>query len=173
MNRLFSFLILGLLILMVSPSTAASISKNTGLDPDIPQLENPMSVSYLKENLSKRTPRLILNAAIEKQVRKKLKRDKVVQNMYQALLLNAEEIMKKPVAERIKIGRRLLSVSREVLYRMNVLGMVYRIDRNPAHLDRINQEVLAVCGFSDWNPSHYLDVAEMAMAIAIAIDWVG
>ncbi len=173
MNRLFSFLILGLLILMVSPSTAASISKNTGLDPDIPQLENPMSVSYLKENLSKRTPRLILNAAIEKQVRKKLKRDKVVQNLYQALLLNAEEIMKKPVAERIKIGRRLLSVSREVLYRMNVLGMVYRIDRNPAHLDRINQEVLAVCGFSDWNPSHYLDVAEMAMAIAIAIDWVG
>lgn len=173
MNRLFSFFILGLLILLVSPAHAASFSKASGNDPDIPQLENPMSVTYLKENLSKRTPRLILNAGIEKQVRKKLKQDKVVQNMYQALVLNAEEILKKPVAERIKTGRRLLSVSREVLYRMNVLGMVYRIDKNPAHLDRINQEVLAVCAFTDWNPSHYLDVAEMAMAIAIAIDWAG
>ncbi len=173
MNRLFSFFISGLLILIIIPIHAASLSNNSGIDPDIPQLENPMSVAYLKENLSKRTPRLILNAGIEKQLRKKLKRDKVVQNMYQALLLNAEEIMKKPVAERIKIGRRLLSVSREVLYRMNVLGMVYRIDKDPAQLDRINQEILAVCAFSDWNPSHYLDVAEMAMAVALAIDWVG
>ncbi|NRB53280.1 MAG: heparinase II/III family protein [Saprospiraceae bacterium] len=173
MNRLFSFLFLGLLVLMVSSANAAGFFNATGVDPDIPQLENPMSVSYLKENLSKRTPRLILNASIEKQVRKKLKSDKVVQNMYQALRLNAEEIMKQPVAERIQIGRRLLSVSREVLYRMNVLGMVYRIDKKQAHLDRINQEVLAVCAFSDWNPSHYLDVAEMAMAIAIAIDWAG
>lgn len=173
MNRLFSFLILGLLILMVSPANAAGFSNATGVDPDIPQLENPMSVSYLKENLSKRTPRLILNASIEKQLRKKLKRDKVLRNMYQALVLNAQEIQQKPIAERIQIGRRLLSVSREVLYRMNVLGMVYLIDKDPAILDRINREVLAVCAFSDWNPSHYLDVAEMAMAMAIAIDWAG
>ena len=33
--------------------------------------------------------------------------------------------------------------------------------------------MLAVCDFSDWNPSHYLDVAEMAMAVAIAVDWAG
>ena len=30
---------------------------------------------------------------------------------------------------------------------------------------------MAVCNFSDWNPSHYLDVAEMAMAVAIGLDW--
>src|SRR5690606_5899149 len=29
------------------------------------------------------------------------------------------------------------------------------------------------CNFSDWNPSHYLDVAEMSLAVAIALDWAG
>jgi hypothetical protein len=54
---------------------------------------------------------------------------------------------------------------------MNMLGMVYRIDKNATILKRINDEVVAVCNFSDWNPSHYLDVAEMSMAVAIALDW--
>lgn len=49
--------------------------------------------------------------------------------------------------------------------------MVYRIEKDPEILQRINDEVVAVCAFSDWNPSHYLDVAEMAMAVAFALDW--
>lgn len=139
----------------------------------IPALENPMSVAYLQENLTKRSPRLVLNARIEKQLRKKLKKDPVLQNMYKALELNAEEIQEKPLLQRIKTGRRLLSVSREMLYRMNVLGMVYRIDKDKKILDRINEELLAVCDFVDWNPSHYLDVAEMSLALALAVDWAG
>ena len=70
-------------------------------------------------------------------------------------------------------GRRLLAVSREMLYRMNILSMVYRIEKSPAILKRIDDEVKAVCNFSDWNPSHFLDVAEMSLAVAIAVDWVG
>ncbi|HET9486640.1 MAG TPA: heparinase II/III family protein, partial [Chryseosolibacter sp.] len=57
--------------------------------------------------------------------------------------------------------------------RINILGMVYRIEKNPAVLQRIDEEVKAVCNFSDWNPSHYLDVAEMSLAVAIALDWAG
>ena len=49
--------------------------------------------------------------------------------------------------------------------------MVYHIEKEPMILDRINNEVLAVCSFSDWNPSHYLDVGEMTMALAFALDW--
>lgn len=30
----------------------------------------------------------------------------------------------------------------------------------------------AIIGFSDWNPSHFLDVAEMTMAMAIGYDWL-
>jgi hypothetical protein len=138
---------------------------------DIPKLENPMSVQYLKKNLRKSQPRLVLNAQTEKNLRNELKTDPVVQNMYKAIQLNAAEIQNEPLLERIQTGRRLLSVSREMLYRMNMLGMIYRIDKDPKVLARINNEVVAVCSFSDWNPSHYLDVAEMSMAVAIALDW--
>lgn len=132
-----------------------------------------MSVDYLKENLPKKTPRLVLNKAIEKNLKKKLKTDPVVQNMYEAIQLNAAEVQKQPLLERIQTGRRLLSVSREMLYRINMLGMVYRMEKDKTVLDRINDEVIAVCNFSDWNPSHYLDVAEMSMAVAFAVDWTG
>ena len=49
--------------------------------------------------------------------------------------------------------------------------MVYYIEKDPMILNRMNNEVLAVCSFSDWNPSHYLDVGEMTMALAFALDW--
>jgi hypothetical protein len=32
--------------------------------------------------------------------------------------------------------------------------------------------MLAVSAFTDWNPSHFLDVAEMTMAVAIGYDWL-
>lgn len=135
------------------------------------KLQNPVTVDYLKKNLRKAQPRLVLNAQLEKLVKTKLKTDPVIQNMYKAIQANATTIQGKPLLERKLEGRRLLGVSREMLYRMNMLGMVYRIENDPVILKRINEEVVSVCNFSDWNPSHYLDVAEMSMAVAIALDW--
>jgi hypothetical protein len=51
--------------------------------------------------------------------------------------------------------------------------MVYRIDKDPKILKRIDEELQAVCAFSDWNPQHFLDVGEMSFAVALALDWVG
>jgi len=138
---------------------------------EIPKLNNPISVQYLKSNLRKSQPRLVLNSATGKILKKKLKTDTVVQNMYKAIQLNADKIQDKPLLKRIKTGRRLLSVSREMLYRINMLGMVYYHEKDTKILQRINDEVTAVCNFTDWNPSHFLDVAEMSMAVAFALDW--
>ncbi len=138
---------------------------------EIPKLDNPMSVNYLKKNLQKSLPRLVLNSSIEKELRKSLKTDLVIQNMYKAIQLNASEIYSKPFLKRELEGRRLLGVSREMLYRINMLGMVYLIEKDAKTLQRIHEELVAVCNFSDWNPSHYLDVAEMSLAVALALDW--
>lgn len=135
------------------------------------KLDNQMSVQYLKKNLCKSQPRLVLNSTIEKELKKKVKSNPVVKNMYTAIKLNAEEALTKPLLKRELEGRRLLGVSREMLWRMNSLGMVYRMEKDPKILARINEEVIAVCNFSDWNPSHYLDVAEMSTAVAFALDW--
>ncbi|WPP48298.1 heparinase II/III domain-containing protein [Catalinimonas niigatensis] len=169
--RLWTFVLI--LLLSTSRVTKANDPLPPELSADPVKLENPMSVQYLKKNLRKSSPRLILTPAIEKNLKKKLKSDPVVQNMYRAIQLNAQDIQTKPLLKRELEGRRLLATSREMLYRMNVLGMVYRMEKDQKILNRINDELIAVCNFQDWNPSHYLDVAEMAMAVAIAVDWAG
>ncbi|MCE5347893.1 MAG: heparinase II/III-family protein [Bacteroidales bacterium] len=137
------------------------------------KLENPFTVQYLKSTLNKTTPRLVLTPAIEKTLKMKIKTDPVVKNYYESMKLSAREIQKQPVLTYNVIGRRLLSTSREMLSRMSVLSIVYRIDKEPAVLKKIDDELKAVCNFQDWHPSHYLDVAEMSLAVAIAVDWVG
>lgn len=137
------------------------------------KLENPFTVQYLKNKLRKSSPRLILTPAIEENLKIKIKTDPVVKNYYEAIKLNAVNIQTKPLLTRKVEGLRLLATSREMLYRMSVLSMVYRIDKNPDILKRIDKELTAVCNFTDWHPSHFLDVAELSLAVAIAVDWAG
>jgi Heparinase II/III-like protein. len=163
--------ILRLFVVLISfLSVAPAVDAQTATE-GIPTLQNPITAAYLKKNLRKSQPRLVLNRDIEKRLKQQLKANPAVQNLYKAIQRDAAAIQNEPLLERKQIGRRLLGVSREMLRRVNMLGMVYRIEKNPAVLRRINDEVLAVCRFSDWNPSHYLDVGEMALAVALALDW--
>ncbi|MEQ8881130.1 MAG: hypothetical protein RLQ12_15915, partial [Cyclobacteriaceae bacterium] len=137
------------------------------------RLENPISVSFIKNNLASTSPKLILTPQIERELKQKLKTDQLVQDYYRYLVREAETILTQPLLERELEGFRLLFVSREMLKRMTTLCMVYRIDRNPEILNRIDTELKAVCSFIDWNPKHFLDIAEMSLAVALAVDWVG
>lgn len=169
-SRLILLLTFCLVVGIVMPENTLAISSSPA---DTVKLQNPISVRYLKTNLRKSSPRLVLTPAIEKKLKMKIKSDAVVRNYYEALKINAQQIQQTPLLTRQMEGRRLLAVSREMLYRMTVLSMVYRMEKDPGVLKRIDDEVKAVCNFSDWNPSHYLDVAEMSLAVAIAVDWVG
>ncbi|HEX5024076.1 MAG TPA: heparinase II/III family protein [Agriterribacter sp.] len=164
--------IIGLLLMQVIVFSIKGQGYSEGSE-QLVKLENPVTVQYIKSKLKKSTPRLILTPAIEKNLKHKIKSDPIVKNYYEAIQLNAGKILTEPFLERKLEGRRLLGVSREMLYRMTVLSMVYRIEKNAEILKRINDELLAVCHFSDWNPSHFLDVAEMSLAVAIATDWAG
>lgn len=68
-------------------------------------------------------------------------------------------------------GRRLLTVSRDALSRIGILSTVFSISKEQRFLDKLNEEIIAVCSFSDWNPTHFLDAAEMAYGVAIGLDW--
>ncbi len=145
----------------------------TSINVTAQKLENPITVSYLKKNLSKKSPKLILTPQIEKELKRKLKLDPLVQNYYKYLKIESKQILEKPLLERKLQGFRLLAVSREMVERMGVLCMVYRIDNSTEIIERINAELKAVCSFKDWNPQHFLDIAEMSFAVSLAIDWVG
>ena len=167
MRTFYSFFLFLISLILINCNGEA-VEKNKE---SVAEISNPFTPEYLTKNLRKESPRLVLNAEIDKILRNKLNSDPVVQNIYQTIKLNADQVLQKPFLERIKIGKRLLSVSREMLYRINMLGMVYYIEKDPKILERIDGEVKAVCQFSDWNPSHYLDVGEMSMAVAFALDW--
>jgi hypothetical protein len=166
-------IILCLVIAILLPVTTRATAIDYGAVTDTVRLQNPVTTQYLKANLRKSSPRLVLTPAIEKTLKKKINSDPVVKSYYAAMKANAKQIQQAPLLTRKMEGRRLLAVSREMLYRMNILSMVYRLEKDPAVLKRIDDELKAVCSFSDWNPSHYLDVAEMSLAVAIAVDWVG
>lgn len=156
--------------LLVFP-VSSSISQDEGLTSL--QLSNPITTDFLQENLRSESPRLILNQDKLEVFLEKVHSDPIVSNVYQAIRREADWVIDQPLLHREMIGRRLLNVSRKMLHRMNVLATVYLVEKDQGVLERIDDELLVVCQFEDWNPEHFLDVAEMAMAVSLALDWTG
>ena len=84
----------------------------------------------------------------------------------------AEQVLPLPPRERIVQGRRLLHTSREVLKRVFYLSYTYRVHGGEQYARRAVEEMLSASNFTDWNPSHFLDVGEMTLALAIGYDWL-
>jgi len=117
-------------------------------------------------------PRLFITDRQLGEIQEKIKSQPSLQVFYQALLTKAEGLLNQKPVERILTGRRLLGVSRRCLDRVIHLSAAYRLTQQRAYLERAEKELLAASGFSDWHPSHFLDVAEMTAALAIGYDWL-
>lgn len=89
-----------------------------------------------------------------------------------ALRTKGDKILTQAVSTRVLVGPRLLAVSRTVLDRLYTLSLLFRLTGETKYRDRAVAEMLAVAAFKDWNPSHFLDVAEMTHAFAIGYDWL-
>lgn len=117
-------------------------------------------------------PRLLMLIGEEAAIKKTYETDKTWNKVHEAILTACDEILDTPPVERIQIGRRLLDKSREALRRIFYLSYAWRLTNDKKYLERAEKELLAVSHFSDWNPSHFLDVAEMTMAVSIGYDWL-
>ncbi len=96
-----------------------------------------------------------------------------ITDWYRAIEQRAEALLDRdPVAYEIPDGKRLLRVSREAVARVYPLALTYRISGDRRFLERLDRELAAITAFPDWNPSHFLDTAEMAHAVGIALDWL-
>jgi hypothetical protein len=136
--------------------------------------ENQVTMEWITGKLRAESPRLILTPEVETVVRQKLDAgDQVTTKGLRLLHQSADRMLDlEPLAFR-KTGRRLLGVSREALRRLTTLALVYRFEREEGHLLKLEEELRSVCSFEHWNPSHFLDVAEMATGVALALDWAG
>ena len=117
-------------------------------------------------------PRLFFKASDEEALKAKILGDPLLKRSLEHVTEMADGLLKIEVLERKQVGRRLLGVSRTALRRLTYLCFAYRMTKDHRYLERAQKEMVACASFSDWNPSHFLDVAEMTMALAIGYDWL-
>ena len=117
-------------------------------------------------------PRLFADTEDFEALKKRIREEGLARESFQKILFLSEGIIGQPLLERRKIGRRLLSVSREALRRITTLSMAFRVSGERRYLLRCVEEMKRLCSFEDWNPSHFLDVAEMTLAVSIGYDWL-
>ena len=70
--------------------------------------------------------------------------------------------MEKPPLVHKKIGPRLLHVSRDCLRRTYSLALAWRWTGEKKYADKAVENLLTVCAFKDWNPSHFQAAAGKA-----------
>jgi hypothetical protein len=85
---------------------------------------------------------------------------------------DADKLQTTPPAEYKLVGPRLLAQSRKVLERVYTLALLWRLNGQAQYLQRAVKELRAAALFPNWNPQHFLDVAEMTHAFAIGYDWL-
>lgn len=117
-------------------------------------------------------PRILMFKGEEIAIKEKISKDETWRGVHETIIAESDLLLDVAPIQRIQIGRRLLDKSREAIRRLFFLSYAYRTTTDQKYFLRAEQEMLAIAGFSDWNPSHFLDVAEMTMAVAIGYDWL-
>ena len=117
-------------------------------------------------------PRLLLPDSQEKEMMDNIKKNPLWFMMYRRTIKACDKLLAKEPLEKELIGIRMLGTSREALYRIFMLSFAYRTTHDVRYAKRAELELLSLSAFDDWNPTHFLDVAEMTMAVSIGYDWL-
>ncbi len=139
-----------------------------------PTTTDPEQTLTTQERLSVH-PRLLLFSEDIKGLKKAINKETCWIKAHDEILNFSDKIVTEhALPERGMEGRRLLTVSRNTLRSLFFLSYSYRMTGDKAFAKRCEEILLRVCGddFPDWNPSHFLDVGEMALGVAIAYDWM-
>lgn len=95
-----------------------------------------------------------------------------LEQLMDLLYQKGEEMLTLEPVSRTLVGYRLLAQSRLALKRISTWALLYNVYEEERFLLRAKEELQAAIDFTDWNPRHYLDVGEMALAVSIGLDWL-
>ncbi len=117
-------------------------------------------------------PRLFLNDQDLQSLKQAISVSSEKQSIHNHIIRESDIALTLPPLEHKLDGKRLLDVSREALRRILYLSYSFRMTSDVKYLNAAKDVITTVCNFPDWNKDHYLDVAEMCMAVAIGYDWL-
>jgi hypothetical protein len=89
-----------------------------------------------------------------------------------AILNRADKVCGRPPVKYIKVGRRLLGAMRQGQERILALAAAFRLQATQKYLDQAVLEMRTLASLPDWNPSHFLDVAEGTFGLGVGYDWL-
>lgn len=125
------------------------------------------------EKLRPGHPRVLATEADFAKLRSRLVSEPHLQPWWDRLVRGGQQLEKAaPSKYEIPDGKRLLAVSRRVLERISLLGLLHRMTGDARWSRRAWAELEFVSHYKDWNPSHFLDTAEMTAAFSLGYDWL-
>ncbi len=150
------------------PATQPSTQPTTqSLIPPVPEADQ------ILKTLNPAHPRLIVTADDFKRIATHYRHSEKFRAVADKLIANADKIVDEPPSKyEIPDGKRLLATSRRVLDRVQKLAVAYHLTHDKKYVNRAWAELDAARQFKDWNPSHFLDTAEMTNAFALGYDWL-
>jgi len=167
LSKSFSFC-LGLLSVLF---LAGNVSANEGRYPYPPTISLE-AIEDLVEQVPKTHPRLFIDGDELARLSKKSDRSQLSRSLKNLVIKQADLLLDTSPIERRLTGRRLLGQSRRCLQRTILLATAYHLTGESKYVQRCEKEMLQAARFKDWNPNHFLDVAEMTLALAIGYDWL-
>jgi hypothetical protein len=117
-------------------------------------------------------PRLLVSKGDWKTLRERQERDPELAQVIVRIESDAKSLLREPPLAYRKEGRRLLDISRQAVERILLWSFSYHLTGDPVYAEHAKQEMLNLASFPDWNPSHFLDTAEMTTALALGYDWL-
>jgi hypothetical protein len=164
----------GLCGMWITTAGLATVAgKEEGKSPVAGNDFRPPRADSVLRTLKPQHPRLMVDPQALPRIRGWVDRDPVAVRLHARVLAEAEKMLKQPPpVHKLRDGRRLLSVSSEVLQRVTTLALAHHLTGRQQYAERAWLDLDAVAGFKDWNPAHFLDTAVMTCAVAIGYDWL-
>ena len=168
-----------MLIMVISIMPVNAFAENTGSDSSQTESYGEFidGEQVLSDMIEKKGmyahPRIIMSDEKIARLKANIGDGSVTAILLEKLRAEADRVMTRPVAEyEIPDGIRLLETSKRIQRRIAALAMAYNIFGDEKYAQRCYAELEAACNFKDWNPSHFLDTAEMSTGFAIGYDWL-
>lgn len=117
-------------------------------------------------------PRLLLTAESLQAAIEAAHSDPLRAKLHGQIIRAAEAQLKAAPIRYVLVGPRMLDQSRSALAQITTCAMAYRLTGEARFADHARDVMLTAAAFPDWNPSHFLDVAEMATALGLGYDWL-
>ena len=131
------------------------------------------SADAIIARLKKDHPRLLATKDDFSKLRVALETNSTLRRWHETIRQRADRILaESPSQYEIPDGLRLLATSRRVLDRVQTLALLYRLDGSRRDAERAWLELNTAAAFTNWNPRHFLDTAEMTHAFALGYDWL-